>query len=385
MKAIYLLRRPLPSALVASALLGGCLDAYPRLNEIQVLGTHNSYHIQPRPSVLAALASFEPETAATLEYSHLPLSEQLDRGARQLELDVFADPEGGRYARRAGLLAVGENPESGLAELEEPGLKVLHIQDLDFETHCLSFVRCLELVRGWSRENPTHLPILIMVEAKQEAIDDPLSLGFVLPLQFGSAELDTIDAEIRSVFSEAELITPDEVRGSAATLERAVLTHGWPSVAAARGRVLFTLLNGDAARERYVDGHASLSGRAMFTTSEVGKPEAAFFNVNDALADGERIASLVSAGYLVRTRADIDTLQARSGDTSLQQAAFASGAQFVSTDYLVPDARFGTGYVAELPGEGVARCNPLAPARHCDPSRDALSGRSPKSAQGMRH
>jgi hypothetical protein len=137
------------------------------------------------------------------------------------------------------------------------------------------------------------------------------------------------------------------VRGSAPTLEQAVLTDGWPSVASTRGRVMFALLNGDAARERYVDGHASLSGRVMFTTSDVGRPEAAFFNVNDARIDGDEIAALVSAGYLVRTRADIDTIQARSGDTALQQAAFASGAQFVSTDYLVPDPRGGA---HEFPG-----------------------------------
>jgi hypothetical protein len=161
------------------------------------------------------------------------------------------------------------------------------------------------------------------------------------------------------------------VRGSAPTLEQAVLTDGWPSVASTRGRVMFALLNGDAARERYVDGHASLSGRVMFTTSDVGRPEAAFFNVNDARIDGDEIAALVSAGYLVRTRADIDTIQARSGDTALQQAAFASGAQFVSTDYLVPDPRFGTGYVARLPGGGVARCNPRTPPLHCNASLGA--------------
>jgi hypothetical protein len=339
------------------------------LNEIQVLGTHNSYHLQPRPSVLAALGSLEPELAATLKYTHLPLAEQLSLGARQLELDVFADPEGSRYSRRAGLIAVGENPVSGLAELDAPGLKVLHIQDLDFETHCLSFIRCLETIKAWSTDHRSHVPVMIMVEAKQEPIADPLGLGFVVPLEFGSAELDSIDNEIRSVFSESDLITPDEVRGNADTLEQAVLAHGWPSLFAARGRVMFALLNGDTARERYVAGHASLSGRVMFTTSEVGQPEAAFINVNDALLEGDRIAALVSAGYLVRTRADIDTLQARSGDTALREAAFASGAQFVSTDYLVPDASFGTGYFAELPGGLEVRCNPLTPVSRCNPQQ----------------
>lgn len=362
----------LGNLLLASLLLTSCLDDHPRLNEIQVLGTHNSYHIQPRASLLGAIASFEPELAATLEYTHLALDEQLERGARQLEIDVYADPAGGHYARRAGLLVIGQDPRSGLAELNAPGLKVLHIQDLDFETHCLTFVACLETVRGWSREHPTHVPLMIMIEAKQDTIDDPLGLGFAVPVPFGPAELDSIDEEIRSVFSDDDLITPDDVRGGAETLERAVLDHGWPSVLESRGRVLFTLLNGGAARDGYVGGHPSLAGRVMFTSSPVGTPEAAFFNVNDARVDQRRIAELVAAGYLVRTRADIDTIEARSGDTSLQVAAFASGAQFVSTDYLVPNPAFGTGYVATLPGGAPVRCSPLAERHSCDPSRVAL-------------
>jgi hypothetical protein len=69
---------------------------------------------------------------------------------------------------------------------------------------------------------------------------------------------------------------------------------------------------------------------------------------------------------MVRTRADADTVQARSGDTRQQEAAWASGAHFVSTDYPFPDDRFGTGYVAAVPGDGVARCNPVSASRLCD-------------------
>jgi hypothetical protein len=270
------------------------------------------------------------------------------------------------------LLAIGQDPVSGLAELNAPGLKVLHIQDLDFESHCLSFVACLETIRSWSRGHPTHVPLMIMVEAKQDPIEDPLGLGFAVPIPFGPSELDSLDAEIRSVFSEADLTTPDDVRGSADTLEQAVLDHGWPSVLESRGRVLFTFLNGGAERDGYIEGHSSLAGRVMFTTAPVGTAEAAFFNVNDARVDSSRIAELVAAGYLVRTRADIDTIEARSGDTSLQAAAFASGAQFVSTDYLVPNPAFGTGYVAALPGGSPVRCSPLAERHSCDASRVGL-------------
>ena len=61
---------------------------------------------------------------------------------------------------------------------------------------------------------------------------------------------------------------------------------------------------------------------------------------------------------LVRTRADADTVQARSNDTTMRDAALAGGAQFVSTDYEVPDPRFGP-YVVRIPGGTPARCNPV--------------------------
>ena len=65
----------------------------------------------------------------------------------------------------------------------------------------------------------------------------------------------------------------------------------------------------------------------------------------------------------MRTRADADTMEARSGDTARRDAALASGAQFVSTDYPVPNPGFGTGYAVAIPGGMPGRCNPVnAPA-----------------------
>jgi hypothetical protein len=311
-------------------------DRVLRMNQIQVLGTHNSYHIQPRDSILEALAIFDsPETALELEYTALPLQEQFDHGVRQLELDIFADPAGGMYALRRGLIVVGDDHDPGLPELDEPGMKVLHVQDVDFETHCLTFIACLTELKDWSDTHRGHVPITVMIEAKEEVISDPLNLGFTIPLEFGPEELADVDEEILRVFTAARVITPDEVRGDYATLEEAVLNGGWPTLEQARGRVMFVFLNRSAARDHYIDGHPSLEGRVMFTNSVVGEPEAAWFNVNNALNDGEEIESLVAAGYIVRTRADEETRQAREDDYTLQEAAWASGGQFVSTDYVV--------------------------------------------------
>ena len=79
-----------------------------------------------------------------------------------------------------------------------------------------------------------------------------------------------------------------------------------------------------------------------------------------------RIRQMVEAGFLVRTRADIPTEEARSGDTTRRDSAFASGAHYVSTDY--PEVSpFGSGYIARLPGAErlAARCNPVTAPVGC--------------------
>src|SRR5262249_27632861 len=188
----------------------------PRLNQLQVIGTHNSYHIAPDSAGLELIGSTGRRRAEGLDYTHCPLGEQFSRlGIRQIELDVFADPRGGLFAEpslRTVLRNRGKDPgpdPDTEGRLRKPGLKVLHVQDVDIRTHASTFVDALKQVRAWSRANPRHVPILILVELKDEAI-------FGLPTQpvkFGRAELDGVDAEILSVFDREQILTPDRVRG----------------------------------------------------------------------------------------------------------------------------------------------------------------------------
>jgi hypothetical protein len=151
----------------------------------------------------------------------------------------------------------------------------------------------------------------------------------------------------------------------------------------ARGKVLFALDNGGSKRDSYVAGHPALAGRVLFTDSPPGAPEAAFVKLNDPLADGPLITDLVRAGYIVRTRADADTMEARTGDTTRREAALASGAQFVSTDYreLGP---FGTDYMVELPGGLAARCNPVSASLGClATALENLTGEQPVAGKRL--
>lgn len=361
--------------------LDGCaypLDRVLRLNHIQVLGTHNSYHLQPREPLFSEILRFAPQAAMAWEYEHRPLPEQFEElGIRQIELDVFADPEGGLYAHRAALAALGLDPFSDDPRMYDPGYKVLHVQDIDFESTCPTLVSCLEEVKEWSDRHPRHVPIMILIEAKDDEI--PMFFPDVkVPVPIGAAELDRLDQEILSVFPEDRIITPDEVRDGFDALEEAVRERGWPALGAVRGRVLFALDNEGGKKAAYIDGHPSLRGRVLFTSSAPGEPEAAFVKRNDPEAGFDEIRELAAAGFIVRTRADADTVQARSGDTTQRDAALASAAHFVSTDYPEPNPAFGTGYVVRIPDGMPAGCNPVSAPDECT----ALDVENPEALGG---
>jgi hypothetical protein len=339
------------------------LDGTLKLNQIQALGTHNSFHVRAPKQFRDGLEKIVPGITKYWDYEQPALGQQFDEGARQIELDVWLDPDG-RYATRHALPIVGL-PAEGPAELKQPGLKVLHIAELDYDTNCLTFVICLQAVKAWSAANPGHVPIAILVEAKDDKIPDPLNLNFSQAVPFDKAGLDTIDSEIRSVFDDKSMITPDMVRGTHKTLEEAVLAGDWPTLGQSRGKVMFLLDNG-GLRDEYAEGHPSLQGRVMFTDSEPGTPEGAFVKKNDAIekTPGE-IAALVKKGYIVRTRSDADAREARENDLSTSKAALTSGATWISTDFPVPDPAVNPTYQVRLPGGTPARCNEVNAPKDC--------------------
>ncbi|MGA2249886.1 phosphatidylinositol-specific phospholipase C1-like protein [Terracidiphilus sp.] len=336
------------------------------MNQIQVIGTHNSYHVGIAPSETKLMQAQNPERYKVLEYRHRPLDQQLSSGVRQIELDVYADSQGGRYAHPAGprfVAAAGLPPDpdfdpQGL--MNKPGFKVMHVQDWDYRSVCQPFTACLQIVRQWSLAHPGHLPIYILVETKQT--DLPAQYHAVATEKFTSATFDALDAEIRSVFKPSELITPDDVRGKHKTLEESVLSNGWPTLASARGKVVF-LMDQRPVGPVYLNGHPSLRGRVIFTNAQPGEPDCAFIEENDGTP--EVISALVQKGYLIRTRTDEETLEARANQTAKRDASLASGAQLLSTDYPASEPASWSGYSVSLPEGVVARCNPVFKSTSC--------------------
>jgi hypothetical protein len=336
------------------------------INQIQVIGSHNSYHSGFAPSEHAYLEKANPKALRGLDYAHAPLADQLSAGVRQIEIDVFADSKGGRFSQlwldeRVAAAGLPADPSfDPKHEMDKPGFKVMHMQGFDQRSTCHTFVACLTQVRDWSKQHPQHLPIFILVETKEGENKDLPDVPKTEP--FTPAVFDALDAEIRSVFKPSEIITPDEVRGRHKTLVEAVRAGEWPTLARARGRVIF-LMDQKKAGPAYLEGHPSLRGRILFTNADPGTPDAAFVEQNEGSAAA--IDELVRQGYLVRARSDEPTEQARNNDTRRRDEVLASGAQMISTDYPRSEPASWTGYSVGFADGATARCNPVNKPAGC--------------------
>jgi hypothetical protein len=338
------------------------MDRNLHLNDIVTVGTHNSYKEAIPDKIMELVRMGARKSAEGLDYSHVPLADQLNDGARAIEIDVVYDPQGGLYAHPAGAAMTGMTLPAAFADtMAKPGFKVLHVQDIDYRSVCATLVVCLRELKTWSAAHPDHIPILVTMNAKDDEIPFP---GSVTPLKFNTAAFDALDAEILSVFSRSEIVTPDEVQGSFPTLREAVLQHGWPTLGEARGKFVFALDEDGDKIKAYQGARKSLEGRMMFVNAPEDSPAAAYLTLNEALTDAAHITHDVDLGYLVRTRADADTVEARANDTARRDKALSSGAQYVSTDYMQPDTRFGP-YQARMPKGFIAACNPQRHPERC--------------------
>lgn len=367
-----------------------------KINQLQVLGTHNSY-AQPVDSNVLAFADpifknmmgsmmkmmpadqlanyteYHPNEVLMSEglaYDHPPLKDQLDAGLRSLEIDVYYDPTGNRFNDPAAYRAMRAQGVTNLAPfktagLEKPGFKVLHVADFDFRTHCNTLKACLTELKEWSDAHPNHIPIFILLEVKDQRI--PIFPNPSEVLSFDSTAFAALDKEVLDVLGRKKIITPDDVRGKYETLEKAVLANNWTTLEKARGKFVFLMLPAinEAAMKPYFAGRPSLEGRVMFVRSTPGSPHSAFLLLDNSIVRKKDIQKYVQQGYLVRTRSDIETYEAKVNDYTRANAAFESGAQVISTDFFRAGNKYKTNYIVKLPGGSVARCNPVNASKIC--------------------
>ena len=311
--------------LINQMILSESTNAGLNINHIQFVGSHNSYKRAMPDGFVKQLMKVNPEVMESLEYEHIPLAEQLDLGIRKLELDVF-------YVAREDSFLVG------------------HVQQIDMNSSCTTLRICLNQIIAWSQKNPSHAPIWISFNAKDDYI-----FGLTSPETFSPTAFNLMDSIIEEMLGE-KLIRP-----------RDIVDLQWPLLEEARGKFILILDEGGPKRDMYYEGWQQ---RPMFTNAPEGHPANAIMIINDPIGQFEEIQRLVKAGYMVRTRADADTREARDNDTRRRAAAFASGAQAISTDYYMPATHFGNQYQVILPEP--IQCNPVIAPQICQVSEKLI-------------
>jgi hypothetical protein len=353
---------PPPAARACDHRCGKWMDASLRIDQLQVVGTADSTKQRPDHAMMMLIRMGGEKDAQALDYGEPALAAQLDGDVRALSFDVAFDPKGGAYKSPAGAsMAMDLLPDDYAAAMSKPGFKVIHVIDIDYNSSCLALADCLKQVADWSRAHPRHLPIVITLRTNDAKTPMP---GATTPVAFDAAALDALDGEIRAAFNADEIITPDQVQGRHATLREAVLAHAWPKVGEARGKVIFVLDDNSDKARAYQGARKSLEGRSMFLATDPASPAAAFVALPDPVKDQARIAAAVRDGFMVITRADADTREARLFNVKRRDAAFASGAQIVMTDFATADPKIGP-YRVSLADNPDALCGAALASEHC--------------------
>lgn len=299
------------------ALSLGAIPADLRLNQIQIKGTHNSYHQQP---LIAWHASHK--------YTHLPLTEQLEkRGIRAFELDVH-------------------RPTSGA------DLQVYHIAAVDSKTSCSKFKDCLRELKNWSDQHPQHVTIFVWIEIK-DGTGGP---------KF--ADFNRVDEEIREVLGD-RLITPDDLQRRHETLQTAIQMDGWPTVEESRGKFIFMLDQDDRTPTVYLKNN-SLEGRVMLpraNESSLNSPWAVVAKTDP----GSFHKAALEKNFML----SVNLCSPESNATDCQNRlnkSLEAGTQILMDDFEgdSPKQSLG-GYFLQLKDQLTANCNPVLSDSSCAP------------------
>jgi hypothetical protein len=233
--------------------------------------------------------------------------------------------------------------------------------DIDFRTHYPTLKDALTALKTWSDQHPGHTPVFMMIEAKDSGF--PILENNTKVLSFDKKAYDDLDGEIVKYLGKDKIITPKEVQGSYKTLKEAVIHNNWPKLNDSKGKFIFMLLPGSAGtlssknNPYLIEG--SLKERVMFLNSEPDDSFAGFILRDNAIVRQKEIQDLVKQGFMVRTRSDIETYEAKTNDFTRAKAAFSSGAQVISTDFFHSGNTYGTPYFVQPPQQKDYLNNPL--------------------------
>ena len=277
-----------------------------KINEIAVIGTHNSYQLlaTPQKRALEEVRSFlsSGEKGGNRNFEMDTFTEQLERGVRNLEIDIETVDDGGDVS-----FIVTHNPIT------------------DNVSSAYDFAKGLEEILLWSENNPGHLPVYLLIEPKGnvDEINNIKNFTYEYALE--------LDNTIREALGDS-LLTPKLAMGEFATLEEMRMADAWPTLKAASGKIIVLLHPCDVTAE-YINADTTVSSQAMFPmlrTEDIDKPYASFILDNepeDAVRNNKKTVD--EKRLMVRSRAD----NYPDSDDGKYALADSCGSHIITTDY----------------------------------------------------
>lgn len=270
-----------------------------KLNDIQLLASHNSYKKTGLAlgRLFVGLGDSFAEARA-LKYGYLSLTNQFELGIRSMEFDV---------------------------RLRNETFEITHVPLVDSSSVAVDFKRALEEIKLYSTNNPNHLPMIFIIEMKDDwmVLDPSLNA-------FDQEALIQFDALIQEVMTDS-LMTPQDIISDGKTLRQTIKEDGWPSLNTLLGRSFFVIHPGTYS-QMYANIDPNLDQLSVFIgaySDQSLEPYASFFVENNPF--DEEIPGLIEENFMVRTRIDANLIF----DRVRMEQAIASGAQILTSDFLV--------------------------------------------------
>jgi hypothetical protein len=285
-----------------------------RVDELEMFGTHNSYHVQSAIPV-----------DASHKYTHKPLDQQLEGGVRQLEIDVHKSLGG--------------------------VLEVYHLALIDQQTTCSTLAECLGVINGWSVAHPMHTPIFVWFEIKDDV--GGVAIDSLVP----------VEDIARTVLGNDHIFSPANLKSTYASPHARLDAEGWPRLDEMRGKIMLILLNDDDTHaSEYTHGYTNLDDRWMFASAASARTDAPWAVVTKIGPTDAAQATAARAKHLLLCTnvCSVDTADAEC--TTRLAAARANGIHMLSDD--LPFAVAGRSYHLALPN-GSPDCNPVSASASC--------------------
>lgn len=300
-----------------------------KYNELQILGTHNSYKAKPQWNMYF----LHPVSYKNMTYYFDNITAQLNSGLRCFEFD--------------------------LRDSKKDGIVCYHTDYGDNTSNCYDLAMAMEELALWSANNPEHLPVCIYFEQRGYNFDMLNKADFTKESHLKCEKI------VKEKLGDM-IYTPSMMLGGKYdTLAQMAEDNGWPELGDMLGKIV--ILNSGTS---YFDNDPALKTQVMFPFFSIGTykecPQYKAFvlhneittvgiqNLSEAYENGDSpeivlnddFKKLSGSNCVIRSRVDAYPYYY----PPLVQIGINAGVNLISSDYIDLETRH-SGYTIETSGK----------------------------------